>query len=90
MGFSWDVFGDSSLKVYGNAGRYYLALPQATGERAASGSDYYRHSTSPTRGIDSNGVPTGLAPVPGVDGVGGLRVRCRPTTSSACRQIRTR
>ena len=27
IGFSWDVHGDSSLKVFGNAGRYYLALP---------------------------------------------------------------
>jgi hypothetical protein len=27
LGFSWDVHGDSSLKVFGNAGRYYLALP---------------------------------------------------------------
>src|SRR6185437_1507323 len=27
LGFSWDVHGDSTLKVFGNAGRYYLALP---------------------------------------------------------------
>ncbi|GHH47479.1 MULTISPECIES: TonB-dependent receptor domain-containing protein [Gammaproteobacteria] len=27
LGFSWDVNGDSSLKVYGNIGRYYLGLP---------------------------------------------------------------
>lgn len=27
LGFSWDVHGDSSLKVYGNLGRYYLGLP---------------------------------------------------------------
>jgi hypothetical protein len=27
LGFSWDVHGDSSLKVFGNAGRYYLAVP---------------------------------------------------------------
>src|SRR4030095_13515512 len=27
LGFSWDVKGDSTLKVYGNAGRYYLGLP---------------------------------------------------------------
>ena len=36
LGFSWDVNGDSSLKIYGNAGRYYLALPQSVGERAAT------------------------------------------------------
>jgi hypothetical protein len=27
LGFSWDVKGDSTLKVYGNVGRYYLGLP---------------------------------------------------------------
>ncbi|QGJ67977.1 TonB-dependent receptor [Xanthomonas oryzae pv. oryzae] len=27
LGFSWDVNGDSSLKVFGNLGRYYLDLP---------------------------------------------------------------
>ncbi len=69
VGFSWDVMGDSSLKVYGNAGRYYLALPQATGERAASGS-YYTNEYFTYTGIDSNGEPTGLTPVGGVDGAG--------------------
>lgn len=60
---TWDVFGDSSLKVYGTLGRYYLAIPQATGERAAGGSVYkYRYYTY--TGIDANGVPTGLTLVP--------------------------
>lgn len=67
LGFAWDVNGDSSLKLYGSAGRYYLAIPQATGERAASGSiftdEYFTYS-----GIDSNGIPTGLTPVGGVNG----------------------
>lgn len=67
LGFSWDVNGDSSLKVYGSAGRYYLAIPQSTGERAASGSiftdEYFTYT-----GIDSNGIPTGLTPVGGADG----------------------
>jgi outer membrane receptor for ferrienterochelin and colicin len=67
LGFSWDVSGDSSLKIYGNVGRYYLALPQATGERAASGS-YYTNNYYTYTGIDANGEPTGLAPVRGVGG----------------------
>ncbi len=33
LGFSWDVFGDSTMKVYGNAGRYYLALPAGLAAR---------------------------------------------------------
>ncbi|WP_330217766.1 TonB-dependent receptor domain-containing protein, partial [Xanthomonas vesicatoria] len=31
LGFSWDVNGDSSLKVFGNLGRYYLGLPLSAG-----------------------------------------------------------
>ncbi|HET6588384.1 MAG TPA: TonB-dependent receptor [Oleiagrimonas sp.] len=63
VGFTWDVYGDSSFKVYGTAGRYYLALPQATGERAASGSVFkYRYYTY--TGIDANGIPQGLQLVP--------------------------
>ena len=38
LGGTWDVFGDSTFKVYGNAGRYYLALPLAPALRGASGS----------------------------------------------------
>ena len=59
IGASWDVNGDSSLKIYGNAGRYYLALPDNVAERAANRStltyEYFNYT-----GIDANGVPTGL------------------------------
>ena len=62
VGFSWDVFGDSSLKVFGNVGRYYLALPAGVAVREASGStftqQYYTYS-----GIDANGIPQGLTPI---------------------------
>ncbi|NKZ38709.1 TonB-dependent receptor, partial [Oleiagrimonas citrea] len=61
LGFSWDVNGDSSFKLYGNAGRYYLALPNNAAERAANASTYvYQYFTY--TGIDANGVPTGLTP----------------------------
>lgn len=55
LGFSWDVFGDSSLKVYGNAGRYFLAMPNNVALRGASGSTftntYYTfESIDPTTG----------------------------------------
>ncbi|UPG92731.1 TonB-dependent receptor [Luteibacter aegosomatissinici] len=59
LGASWDVFGDSSLKVYGNVGRYYLALPNNVAVRGASPSTYTFEYFSYT-GIDSNGRPTGL------------------------------
>lgn len=59
VGFSWDVFGDSSFKVFGNLGRYYLALPNSVAIRGASPStftyEYFTYS-----GIDANGNPTGL------------------------------
>ncbi|KAG9612735.1 hypothetical protein KCV01_g1675, partial [Aureobasidium melanogenum] len=38
LGVSWDVNGDSSFKVYANAGRYYLALPNGVAVRGAGGS----------------------------------------------------
>ncbi len=62
LGFSWDVFGDSSFKVFGNLGRYYLALPNSVAIRGASAStftyEYFTYS-----GIDANGNPTGLTPL---------------------------
>jgi len=62
LGASWDVFGDSSLKVYGNLGRYYLALPNNVAVRGASPSTYTYEYFNYT-GIDSNGRPTGLTPL---------------------------
>ena len=59
LGFSWDVFGDASFKVYGNAGRYYLGLPlnpalNAAGAYVAT-QQYFTYS-----GIAADGTPTGL------------------------------
>ncbi|HEY0198536.1 MAG TPA: TonB-dependent receptor [Rhodanobacter sp.] len=59
LGFSWDVNGDSSLKIYGNAGRYYLAMPTSVALRTAAGSiatnQYFTYT-----GIDADGMPTGV------------------------------
>jgi outer membrane receptor for ferrienterochelin and colicin len=62
LGFTWDVNGDSSFKVYGNAGRYYLAMPASVALRAA-GSSLYTRTYYTYTGIDSNGIPTGLTPI---------------------------
>ncbi len=64
LDFSWDVDGDARFKVYGNAGRYYLALPlnpafNAAGATLAT-STYYTYG-----GIDGNGYPTGLTQISG-------------------------
>ncbi|WP_449757811.1 TonB-dependent receptor [Dyella jejuensis] len=61
LGFSWDVNGDGSFKVYGNAGRYYLGTPLAPGGPAngyISTQQYYTYS-----GIAADGTPTGLTQV---------------------------
>ena len=55
IGFSWDVNGDSSFKVFGNVGRYYLGLPlSAVGLFTASvnKSEYFTYS-----GINADGTP---------------------------------
>lgn len=67
IGFSWDVLGDASLKVFGNAGRYYLAMPNNVAIRGASASTFTSEYFTYT-GIDANGTPTGLTAVPGVNG----------------------
>lgn len=63
IGFSWDVNGDSSFKVFGNLGRYYLGLPlSAVGLFTASTNknEYFTY-----RGINADGTPiisTSLGP----------------------------
>ena len=69
VGFSWDVNGDSSFKVYGNAGRYYLALPTSVALRSAGTSLYTRTYYTYT-GVDANGIPTGLTPIDTYRGAG--------------------
>jgi len=60
LGVSWDVYGDSSLKVYANAGRYHLGLPTSVAVRGAGPSSYPSQYFGFT-GIDPvSGVPTGL------------------------------
>ncbi|GGA12120.1 Oar protein [Dyella caseinilytica] len=73
LGFSWDILGDSSMKLFGNAGRYYLALPAGVALREAAAStytaQYYTYS-----GITSTGIPTGLTPIPSLGQTAGPSV----------------
>ncbi|MFC4764762.1 TonB-dependent receptor [Dyella koreensis] len=59
LGFAWDVNGDSSFKVFGNVGRYYLASPLEPALSAAgaqtSTTQYFTYS-----GINPDGTPSGL------------------------------
>ena len=63
LGFSWDVFGDSSLKVFGNLGRYYLAMPTAVALRVA-GAPLYTNQYYTYSGIDANGLPINPTLIP--------------------------
>jgi hypothetical protein len=74
LGMSWDVNGDGSFKIFANAGRYYLALPQAVANRQATPSTFTDQYFTYT-GINADGEPIGpcgdstcLTPVPTVDG----------------------
>ncbi len=56
LGMTWDVFGDSTLKVYANAGRYHLAVPTNVAIRGASASTYYSEYYA-YNGVAPNGEP---------------------------------
>lgn len=60
LGLSWDVFGNSSLKLYANAGRYAIRASGDLNERLAGGeTDCFTYYTF--TGMDpATGAPTGL------------------------------
>ncbi|MEI7035292.1 TonB-dependent receptor [Fulvimonas yonginensis] len=71
LGVTWDVFGDSSFKVYANAGRYHLAIPANVAIRGASASLFSNQYFTYT-GVDpTTGAPQGLAPITGVRYING-------------------
>lgn len=63
LGFAWDVHGDQTLKIFGNAGRYYLAEPAEVGRLGSPALintlQYFTYS-----GVDAHGIPTGLTAIP--------------------------
>lgn len=60
LGFSWDVNGDSTLKIFGNAGRYALPIAANVAVRGSSPSLYSQQYFDYT-GVDPvTGAPTGL------------------------------
>ncbi|MEG2942661.1 MAG: TonB-dependent receptor, partial [Thermomonas sp.] len=59
LGFSWDVFGDATFKLYGNAGRYYIPVATNSSIRA-TGSEYQESNWFYVTGWDNaTGLPTG-------------------------------
>ncbi|MFC7300845.1 TonB-dependent receptor [Cognatiluteimonas weifangensis] len=57
LGFSWDVFGDSTFKVFGNAGRYALPLTPSVAVRGASASLFSREDFNFTQVDPETGSP---------------------------------
>lgn len=66
LGASWDVDGDSSFKVFGNAGRYHLQLPTNVAVRGAGSTLNTREFFTYTGVDQATGAPTGLVPISGV------------------------
>jgi hypothetical protein len=62
LGFSWDANGDSTLKIYGNAGRYALPLTPSVAVRGASASLFTRQNYNFTAVDPVTGAPIGLTP----------------------------
>lgn len=71
FGATWDVNGDSSLKLFAYAGRYHLAIPNYISRRMADGATNTSQAFTYT-GVDQvTGAPTGqvsLGPVYSVNG----------------------
>lgn len=60
LGFSWDVNGDASFKVFGNAGRYYIPVASNTNIRASS-AEFSAETWYTLNGVD----PTTFEPILG-------------------------
>ena len=63
LGFSWDIFGDSTAKLFANAGRYYLALPTGLAARNTAYGTYKGEITYTYTSIGPGGIPQGLTPL---------------------------
>ena len=64
LGFSWDVNGDSTFKVFGNAGRYYIPVYANTNVRLAGAEldyqEFYQFSAiDPVTGVPTLGAQIG-------------------------------
>jgi hypothetical protein len=62
LGFAWDVKGDSSLKVFGNAGRYALPLTATVAIRGASASIFSQQLFFYDSVDPATGAPVGATP----------------------------
>lgn len=83
LGVSWDVKGDSTLKLFANAGRYFIPVASNTNIRAAA-AEYFVTDYFPFTGIDPvTGAPTGLGDQIGPDVVSSDGTAPIPATVTA-------
>lgn len=71
VGFSWDVNGDSTFKVFGNAGRYYIPVASNTNIRASGGEVLIEQFFNSTGVDEAQGRPTGVGAQIGPTNVNG-------------------
>lgn len=64
LGFSWDILGDSSMKLYGNYGQYSLPIASGVALRGASASIYVVQDFTYDSIDPVTGEPQGLQPAP--------------------------
>jgi hypothetical protein len=81
LGFSWDVLGDSTFKVYGNAGRYYIPVASNTNIRA-SAAEFSSETWYQLNGVNADGTPV-LGTVVEPEAVNGSRTPPDPRTVAA-------
>src|SRR5690606_19656591 len=62
LGFAWDVRGDASLEVFGNAGRYALPLTATVAVRGASASIFSQQLFFYVCVDPATGAPFGATP----------------------------
>jgi hypothetical protein len=80
LGFAWDVKGDSSVKLFGNAGRYYIPVASNTNIRA-SGTESLVERFFTFTGIDPiTGAPLALGGQLGQTNVNGSLIPPDPAT----------
>jgi hypothetical protein len=75
LGFSWDVHGDSTLKIYGSAGDYSLPVDAGVAVRGAAASVYSYQTFSysdvnPITGAPIN--PVAISPIGYANGAAGI------------------
>nr|WP_315476657.1 TonB-dependent receptor [uncultured Undibacterium sp.] len=63
LGFAWNVNGDATTKLYGNAGRYYIPVAANTNYRGTQISYSETEFATFTSKDPKNGVPGGLVPI---------------------------